>query len=479
MFRKCYRILTECKKINFGEVHRSMKKRLLCLSLIFAMTAAQVMPVSAARKDDLQAEKSATQSKLSAAESKASSLESKKNALMGQIDSTQQELVSVISQIEILDEDIKEKETDIEKTKEDLAKAEADRDEQYEAMKLRIQYMYENGGNDTWAQILLESDSIASMLAKAENTEKMYAYDRDELQKMKDIVQEVTDLEEKLEGEKAELETAKNEQEGMKASLQTKVDNLKANAKDYEAQIASAKAQAQEYKNLIQQQNTELKKIQEQEAAAAKAAQEASKKKNQQSSTTNTGNAVTGGTTTNNNGGTDSNGGSGSSDNNSNNNTNNNTGNTNTDTTPDSDGGSNSSGSTQEDNTSSAPPSYNSSTGSAVVSYAMQFIGNPYVYGGNSLTNGIDCSGFTQQVFAHFGYSLPRTSDAQAGSGVGINYSESRAGDIIVYPGHVAILTGDGGIVHASNSAPYPKGGIKYTANALYRDYIAVRRIVQ
>ena len=89
-----------------------MKKRLLCLSLIFAMTAAQVMPVSAARKDDLQAEKSATQSKLSEAESKASSLESKKNALMGQIDSTQQELVSVISQIEILDEDIKEKEAE-------------------------------------------------------------------------------------------------------------------------------------------------------------------------------------------------------------------------------------------------------------------------------------------------------------------------------------------------------------------------------
>lgn len=114
-----------------------------------------------------------------------------------------------------------------------------------------------------------------------------------------------------------------------------------------------------------------------------------------------------------------------------------------------------------------------------MVAYASQFIGNPYVYGGNSLTNGIDCSGFTQQVFAHFGYSLPRTSDSQAYSGVGVSWSESRAGDIIVYPGHVAILTGDGGIVHASNSAPYPKGGIKYTANALYKSYIAIRRIVQ
>ena len=117
--------------------------------------------------------------------------------------------------------------------------------------------------------------------------------------------------------------------------------------------------------------------------------------------------------------------------------------------------------------------------GQAIVDYACQFIGNPYVYGGNSLTNGIDCSGFVQQVFAHFGYSLPRVSDAQAGAGRGISYSESRAGDIIVYSGHVAILTGDGGIVHASNSKPYPQGGIKYSSNALYRPYIAVRRIVE
>lgn len=117
--------------------------------------------------------------------------------------------------------------------------------------------------------------------------------------------------------------------------------------------------------------------------------------------------------------------------------------------------------------------------GKAVVEYASKFIGNPYVYGGNSLTHGIDCSGFTQQIFGHFGYSLPRTTGEQVHSGVGIPYSEHQAGDIIVYPGHVAILTGDGGIIHASNSKPYPKGGIKYTPNALYRDYIAVRRILQ
>lgn len=439
-----------------------MKKRLACLSLIFAMAATQILPVSAARKDDVQAQKSETQNKLSEAEARANSLEEQKGAIMGQISSSEQELVDVLSQIDILAGEITDKEAEIEKTKEDLVQAEQERDEQYEAMKKRIQYMYENGGSDAWAQILLESDSIASMLSKVENTEKMYAYDRAELKEMKEAVQEVKDLETKLENEKSELETAKEEQEGMKGALQTKIDDLKANATDYEAQIANVKAQAEQYKNLIAQQTAELEQIQAQEEAARK-----EQEKQQQAQQNN----------------------NNSSNNNSNSNkpSNNNSGNTNNNkpsSNKPSNGGGNSKPESQKP--SSKPetekpstPSYNGSTGAAVVAYAKQFIGNPYVYGGNSLTNGIDCSGFTQQIFGHFGYSLPRTSGAQASSGVGINYSEHRAGDLIVYPGHVAILTGDGGIVHASNSAPYPKGGIKYTANALYRSPIAVRRIVQ
>ena len=439
-----------------------MKKRLACLSLIFAMAATQILPVSAARKDDVQAQKSETQNKLSEAEARANSLEEQKGAIMGQISSSEQELVDVLSQIDILAGEITDKEAEIEKTKEDLVQAEQDRDEQYAAMKKRIQYMYENGGSDAWAQILLESDSIASMLSKVENTEKMYAYDRAELKEMKEAVQEVKDLETKLENEKSELETAKEEQEGMKGALQTKIDDLKANATDYEAQIANVKAQAEQYKNLIAQQTAELEQIQAQEEAARK-----EQEKQQQAQQNN----------------------NNSSNNNSNSNkpSNNNSGNTNNNkpsSNKPSNGGGNSKPESQKP--SSKPetekpstPSYNGSTGAAVVAYAKQFIGNPYVYGGNSLTNGIDCSGFTQQIFGHFGYSLPRTSGDQAFSGVGINYSQHRAGDLIVYPGHVAILTGDGGIVHASNSAPYPKGGIKYTANALYRSPIAVRRIVQ
>lgn len=439
-----------------------MKKRLACLSLIFAMAATQILPVSAARKDDVQAQKSETQNKLSEAEARANSLEEQKGAIMGQISSSEQELVDVLSQIDILAGEITDKEAEIEKTKEDLVQAEQERDEQYEAMKKRIQYMYENGGSDAWAQILLESDSIASMLSKVENTEKMYAYDRAELKEMKEAVQEVKDLETKLENEKSELETAKEEQEGMKGALQTKIDDLKANATDYEAQIANVKAQAEQYKNLIAQQTAELEQIQAQEEAARK-----EQEKQQQAQQ-------------NNNNSSNNNSNSNKPSNNNSSNTNNNKPSSN----KPSNGGGNSKPESQKP--SSKPetekpstPSYNGSTGAAVVAYAKQFIGNPYVYGGNSLTNGIDCSGFTQQIYGHFGYSLPRTSGDQAFSGVGINYSQHRAGDLIVYPGHVAILTGDGGIVHASNSAPYPKGGIKYTANALYRSPIAVRRIVQ
>ena len=101
-----------------------MKKRLACLSLIFAMAATQILPVSAARKDDVQAQKSETQNKLSEAEARANSLEEQKGAIMGQISSSEQELVDVLSQIDILAGEITDKEAEIEKTKEDLVQAE-------------------------------------------------------------------------------------------------------------------------------------------------------------------------------------------------------------------------------------------------------------------------------------------------------------------------------------------------------------------
>lgn len=130
----------------------------------------------------------------------------------------------------------------------------------------------------------------------------------------------------------------------------------------------------------------------------------------------------------------------------------------------------------------SVSSSGSSATGSRIASYAQQFVGNPYRYGGNSLTNGIDCSGFTQQIMAKFGYSISRTSSSQSGDGRAVSTSNLRAGDLVFYGDggsidHVALYIGGGQVVHASNSAPYPRGGIKIS-NVNYRTPICARRII-
>ena len=113
-----------------------------------------------------------------------------------------------------------------------------------------------------------------------------------------------------------------------------------------------------------------------------------------------------------------------------------------------------------------------SGSGNSVIGYALQFVGNPYVWGGTSLTNGVDCSGFVMQVYAHYGISLPHSSAALRGVGYGVSYSEAQPGDIVCYSGHVGIYIGGGQIVHASN----PRDGIK-VSTATFKSIVAVRRI--
>ena len=114
-----------------------------------------------------------------------------------------------------------------------------------------------------------------------------------------------------------------------------------------------------------------------------------------------------------------------------------------------------------------------SAIGQSVASYACQFVGNPYVYGGTSLTNGADCSGFVMSVYANFGVSLPHSSSADRTVGTAVDGVESaQPGDIVCYSGHVAIYIGNGQIVHASTAAT----GIKIS-DVNYRTPLSIRRI--
>lgn len=461
-----------------------MKKRILCLTLGLMLTISQAVPASAAsRKDQLKQDKAAAQSQLAAQESKINNLEDQKQTLSAEIDQLDSDLVNIMVEIEILDGELSDKEAQIEQTKADLAVAEENKQKQYEAMKKRIQYLYEKGGDDAWAQMLFQASDFTSLLNQAEYVQQMYDSDRNSLEEFKETVQQVKDLGDQLDSEKAELEEMNQEYQNRQASMQTQLEEKKATSSDYDAQIAQAQNQAAQYTELIRQQNAEIRKIEEEEKKAAeeaarkaaeeaakKAAEEAAKKAQEEankkaadeaakkaeaeaskksSSTSGSNTAASSGSST-------------SSKNNT--------------------SGSSSSAATSKDNGSSSSSSSGSSgssvsynpTGQSVVNYACQFVGNPYVWGGTSLTNGADCSGFIMSVYAKFGVSLPHSSGAMAGCGRGVSYSEAMPGDIICYAGHVAIYMGGGQIVHASNA----KDGIKISGNAAYRPIVAVRRVL-
>jgi cell wall-associated NlpC family hydrolase len=108
------------------------------------------------------------------------------------------------------------------------------------------------------------------------------------------------------------------------------------------------------------------------------------------------------------------------------------------------------------------------------VAYALQFVGNPYVWGGNSLTNGVDCSGFVHEVYAHFGISTPRYSQSFKTAGQPVSYNNMKAGDVVVYPGHVAIYIGNGLIVEAQST----KAGITSSRSVNCHTITAIRRLL-
>lgn len=375
-------------------------------------------------------------------ENQVEALENQKSEVEAQADSINSQLVSLLVSYKALQQDIENQQVRIGEVGQDLAVAQENEQKQYEDMKLRIKYMYENG-DASFAEAILTATSYSDLVNKSEYVEKVHGYDRNKLMEYVQTKEEVANLKTELEGEQADMEVMAQEMSSQQANLESTLTQMRAQIADFDSQLASAQAEADAKVARMQEEQQIAQSKSENQTGNVSSA-------NQVGSAANTGTTKpTGGNTT------PSTGNTGTATPT--------TGNTGTTTKP----------STGNSSNTSKPG--NASAGQKIANKGCEYIGNPYVYGGNSLTNGIDCSGFVQQIHAKFGISTPRNSTSLRYGGKAVAVSDMMPGDVVCYEGHVAIYIGGGQIVHASNSKPYPAGGIK-TSNAYYRTIVAVRR---
>lgn len=380
-------------------------------------------------------------------------LEGQKQAVEAQAEDVNARLVSLLVQFDALKQDMAGQKERIAQAEKDYKEASDKEQEQYEAMKLRIQYMYEQG-DTSFLETVVSASSYSDLVNKAEYVQKVHSYDRKMLKEYVDTKNEVASLKEELESGEAEMEAMAEDLSGQQANLEGTLSDMRSQIADFDTQLAAAKEEA------AQQLGELTEDTENMTASIDNSGSDDGAGGGKPSSGGSTGGAAAGQTSkpTGNTGGS-----TGSSSNN------------NTSKPSNNNGGSNTSKPSNNNSGNTSKPS-NASLGQQIASKACTYVGNPYVYGGTSLTNGADCSGFVQSVHRLFGISTPRDSWGQLAGGKAVTYSNILPGDVIVYSDHVAIYIGGNQIVHASNSKPYPAGGIKISSPANYRTVLGVRR---
>ena len=413
------------------------------------------------QQDAIESEQQQSQSGLNSAQNEIGNIEGEQAEIQEGIDAANEELLGLLTSIDLIQADIEDTEAKIETTQQEYDEAKAQEDTLYDAMKKRIKFMYEKG-EFSYAELLLQAQSVGDMLNKAGYAEELYTYDRTKLNEFIAAKEAAEQYGEELEEAKSELETSQFELKEEQAYVETVIDQYKKQYANFDVQLAKAKQNAAIYSEQLKRQTAQIRDLQAQidakdaevkktkkaadEAASKeeaerkkKEAEEAEKKKKEQEALAAKNND------------------------------------TDDDDDDDNDQASAATASSEAPSkpAESTPAPAGSATGQNIANYACQFVGHPYVAGGTSLTNGADCSGFVYSVYKAFGINVPRTSYSQASYGREVSYQNAQAGDVIYYGGHVAIYLGGGRIVHASTA----KTGIKYE-NATYRTILTIRRFV-
>ena len=378
------------------------------------------------KQKDAEKKKSQAEQDLKDKKNEINGLKDQQQTTADDIKNKSAKLDEILAAQKKLQTDITSKQAEIEQNQKDLAAAQEKQQEQYDAMKKRIQFMYENSAEDNIWTAIIESNGITDMLNRIEYVSDVYDSDRALMDSYQAAVEQVKEIGTKLDNDMNELTAMQDDYEKQQADVEAAIVALENQKEQYASQIAQAQQQADNYQNIITAQG---KIIQEQEAAAAAAAAAAARANSSSSSSSYDG------------------------------------------------GGAGKGGSIASDYASGGGKNPGASTGvsgSSVVSYAMQFVGNPYVWAGNSLTNGVDCSGFVHEVYAHFGISTPRYSQAFKSVGQAVSFDNIQPGDVVVYPGHVAIYAGGGVIVEAQST----KAGITANRSVQCHTILAIRRLV-
>ena len=432
-----------------GNRGRQRKAILILAVLVLAVQAplpGRASPVTRAEQERRRAEE-----EKSRAESEAQQLEEKLGQSRQKEQALEEELVRLLALKDILESDMEELKTQIQRADRDYRQAEEKRQRQYDILKKRIQFLYEEG-DITYLDILLKAKNIGDVVSQTEYFRQLYEYDQEIIQRYEKLKQEAAGKKELLEEKQSQLEVMEEENESQQKELEGFIAARQKESSGFALELEAAQARAAQAAGEVIRKTEEIRILrarQEEERIRQekeRIRQEQERVRQEQESAGQESGAA----------GREP-GGAGRE--------------------PGGAGQESGSAGTAQDSAGTAGGRSVKSIGGTefgrnVADYALQFVGNPYVYGGTSLTGGTDCSGYTQSVYRHFGISIPRTSGEQAGFGREIPYEDMEPGDLVCYSGHVAMYIGGGRIVHASSR----KEGIKVSNDPAYRTIVSIRR---